>query len=77
VLIGLLFLVSLLQGAGSVYIAIFLIGVFQLVYLVPIGIRLRRIGHTATLQGVIVAGAITLLLNGACFALLGGVLISG
>jgi thiol:disulfide interchange protein len=43
-----------------------LLGVVQLAYLVPIGRRLRARGQSQTLQGVIIGGALTLLLTAAC-----------
>jgi hypothetical protein len=57
-------------GSSTNFLLMVLIGLVQLVYLVPIGIWLRATGRTETLQGVIAAAAITLLLSGACFALL-------
>ena len=49
-----------------------LIGLVQLLYLVPIGLRLRARGHSYTLQGLITGAAITFLLSATCFGMLGG-----
>jgi hypothetical protein len=43
-----------------------LMGLVQLTYLVPIGLRLRARGQPHTLQGVIIGAALTFLLTAAC-----------
>jgi hypothetical protein len=64
----------LLAGAGQP-LPFVLLGLVQLLYLVPIGLRLRGMGHHATLQGVIIGAALTLVWTAGCFALLGPALV--
>jgi hypothetical protein len=55
----------------------FLIGLVQLVYVVPIVLRLRTAGQTSLVQGLIVGAAITFLLSAACFGIVGPSVLTG
>jgi hypothetical protein len=68
-------IVLLLLAAAGLLLPFVLLGLVQLLYLVPIGMRLRQRGHTATLQGIIIGAALTFLWSAACFALLGPALL--
>ena len=68
---------TFLRGFGFVMLlhlalfpVLFIVGVTQLAYVIPIAIRARNRGHTARLQGVLVAAGLTFLLNGLCFVAL-------
>ena len=49
--------------------AIVYVGVVQLLYLVPVALWLRRVGRTATLQGVVIGAVLTFLSSAACFSI--------
>lgn len=51
----------------ATWIAIALIGLSQLIYAVPLGIRFRRQRKFNAMKGVIIGAVITVLLNGGCF----------
>jgi hypothetical protein len=42
-------------------------GLSQLLYVVPLALRMRRRGKTELMKGVIIAAVLTVLLNGGCF----------
>lgn len=46
-----------------------LVGVTQLVYLLPAIFMARRAGKQALMKGLIIGGALTFLLNAACFGI--------
>lgn len=48
------------------------IGIVQLAWLVPLALRFRRMGQMETVKGVVIAGAITFMLNAACWGLFYG-----
>lgn len=48
---------------------LFGIGLTQLLYAVPLYLRLQRRGHVEMAKGVVIGAVITFLLNGSCFAL--------
>lgn len=54
--------------------AFFFIGVAQLIYLLPAVIIAFNRGRVGMGQGILIAGAITFLLNAACFGMLSGFL---
>jgi len=64
--------------SGGWYLVIFVaaiwIGVTQWIYLLPLQFWLRKTSRPLQAKGVLIAGALTLLLNGACW---GWFLISG
>lgn len=73
---ALIFLLGLLLaviGVGDYAFAIpWVIGAagflfWQLLYVIPLILTLRRRGHIAMSKGVIIAAVLTALLNGACF----------
>lgn len=49
---------------------IYLIGITQLLYAVPMCIKLRRRGHFDEAKGAVIGMVITALLNGSCFIFL-------
>ena len=60
-------------GSGFTWVllyAVFGIGLSQVLYAVPLWLRLNRKGLAATAKGVVIGAVITLLLNGGCFLLL-------
>jgi hypothetical protein len=75
VLLGLLAAGTSGQVQTVATVVLVLIGLVQLVYVVPIGVRLRRDGQTATLQGVLIGAALTFLWSAACFAIVGSPLL--
>jgi hypothetical protein len=56
-----------LEGNYYFLIPLFFPGLVQLVYVVPLALRMRRRGNTELMKGVIVAAVLTALLNGSCF----------
>lgn len=46
---------------------------WQLLYVIPLTIVLRRRGHIAMSKGVIIAAVLTALVNGACFVTMFGI----
>lgn len=63
------------SGAGSyLFLQIWFVGAigfffWQLLWVIPICIQLRKRGHIGMMKGVIINAAITALLNGSCFLL--------
>ena len=60
-------------GSGFTWVmlfAVFGIGLSQVLYAVPLWLRLNHKGLAATAKGVVIGAVITLLLNGGCFLLL-------
>lgn len=51
---------------GILLVALMGIGVFQLVYIVPLSLYFKRKGKTLMLQGVLLSAALTLLGSGIC-----------
>ena len=49
------------------FFAFFGIGLTQLIYVVPLCLWLQQRNRTDTFKGVLIAAAVTLLLNGGCF----------
>ena len=45
----------------------FCIGIVQLIYVIPLCVRLRRRGRFDTMKGVVIGAVITMLLTGSCF----------
>lgn len=70
--VGLLLLLHLIQVPLFFLnpVSFALIGLSQLIYLIPALIIIRQRGRTAMFKGLIIGGAITFLLNAACFGLL-------
>lgn len=74
VLSAIIFALGFIVGsvlANYTFIVIWVIGAagflfWQLLYVIPLVIWLKRKGHTGMLKGVIIGGVITALLNGAC-----------
>jgi hypothetical protein len=50
---------------GSIFFSIFSIGLYQLIYMIPLVIFLKYKRHIGVMQGVTVVAALTLLINGA------------
>jgi hypothetical protein len=48
-------------------IPLFFFGLAQLIYVVPLALRMRRRSKTEMMKGVIIAATFTFLLNSACF----------
>lgn len=71
---GLASVLGKLWGRGDELLAIMvlLIGVTQLVYVLPVAIVSRKKGYSTLAWGCIGAAAITALCNGACWAAVGG-----
>lgn len=57
-------------GAGGIY-AIMIVGATQLTYMLPAILLAWLTGRIALMQGLIISAAIVILLNGACWGLLG------
>ena len=70
-------IVLLFVAAAGLPLPFILIGVVQLLYMVPLGLWLRQRGTAATLQGVLIGAAITLVWSVVWFALIGPALIDG
>ncbi|WP_017297016.1 hypothetical protein [Nodosilinea nodulosa] len=73
VIFGLGFLVALVGQGGYGFVMVWLVGgvgflFWQLLYAIPLILRLRRRGHMAMAKGVIIAAVLTALVNGTCFA---------
>lgn len=56
-----------------VFPLIFIIGLFQFIYVIPWWIKMSREGKKEKCKGVIVGVLITLLLNAACYAYFGSI----
>lgn len=54
--------------AVSMGIALFVVGLTQLAYVIPLAVKAVRRHETARLQGILVAAGITILINGICDA---------
>ena len=70
--LGLLLLLHLIQiplAALTLGISLIVLGLSQLVYVIPAIIIYRRKGRPGIVKGLIIGAAITLLLNGTCTAL--------
>ena len=65
--IGMLLLLHLLQIPMALFSAWIAIGVSQLVYVVPYGVKLSKEGRKQSLKGLLIGAGITFLLNTACF----------
>jgi hypothetical protein len=64
---------SFLPFAGIVpFVAVFGIGIVQLIYLVPLGLYFQSQGKQQWVKGLAIGGLLVALLNGACF---GGVFL--
>jgi len=76
ILIGLLPLGAALSGNSiSLIVAIVLIGgigLFQLLYVLPIYFVLRKKGNADTIKGIIIAASITAFLNATCWGMFMG-----
>jgi hypothetical protein len=51
------------------------IGIFQLIYIVPYAIKLKREGKFTRMKGLIIGAVIVTLLNGACWLSFSSILI--
>ena len=70
--LGLLLLLHLIQipfAVVTIGISLIVLGLSQLVYVIPAIIISRRKGRPGIAKGLIIGAAITLLLNGTCTAL--------
>ena len=67
--IGLLVLLHLFQIPMSAFGAFILIGLSQLLYVLPAVYLLHRSGRKATIKGVWIGAGLTFLVNSACFTL--------
>jgi hypothetical protein len=54
------------------YVVLLSVGFVQWIALVPLILHQRRMNHPRTVQGIIIAGVIGVLLSSACAGLLGG-----
>jgi len=73
--VGLALLLHLIQlplAAVTVFFSLIFMGISQLLYIVPAIFIYRRKGRPGVVIGLIIAAAITFLLNGACSALVLG-----
>jgi hypothetical protein len=73
--VGLALLMHLIQiplAAVTVFISLIFMGVSQLLYIVPAIVIYRRRGRPGVVKGLIIAAAITFLLNATCSALVLG-----
>ncbi|MBD1905472.1 hypothetical protein NDI37_19775 [Funiculus sociatus GB2-A5] len=52
------------------FISVFYIGLFQILYVIPLVFWLKRQQRWGLMKGVIISAVITALLNGGCFLLL-------
>lgn len=70
--IGLAVLLHVIQGLFFLFNPVFfaLIGVSQLLYLIPAFLILRKRGRMGMAKGILIGAAVTFLLNAACFGLL-------
>jgi hypothetical protein len=62
---------------GYGFLAIWIVGAvgfffWQLLYVIPLSLWLKRRGKVGMMKGVIIGAVITALLNGACFLAMGG-----
>lgn len=65
------FLVGMIWG-NYIFLGVWIVGamgffVWQLFYVIPLVIRLRRRGKIAMMKGVLIGAVFTALVNGACF----------
>jgi len=70
--VGLALLMHLIQvplAAATVFISLVFMGVSQLLYIIPAIVIYRRKGRPGVVKGLIIAAAITFLLNATCSAL--------
>jgi hypothetical protein len=70
--LGLLLLLHLIQiplAAASLGVSLIVLGLSQLVYVIPAVFIARRKGRPGIAKGLIIGAAITFLLNGTCTAL--------
>ena len=67
--------IPLVNGIAAMALAFF--SLTQLLYVVPMCLRLRRENLIETMKGVILGALITVLLNGGCFVLLVSILQQG
>ena len=73
--VGLAFLLHLIQipfAFATSFISLIFVGVSQLVYIIPAIIFYWRDGRRGVVKGLIIAAAITFLLNATCTALVFG-----
>jgi hypothetical protein len=68
-------IVLLFVAAAGLPLPFILIGLVQLLYMVPLGLWLRQRGSAATLRGVLIGVALTVLWTVAWFALIGPALL--
>lgn len=54
---------------GFLGIALYGIGLSQLIYAIPLGLRFKKQRRFNAMKGVIIGAVITLFLNGSCFVL--------
>ena len=75
---GLTFLLHLLQvpmarlGRSTSFIPLLIIGLSQLLYIVPAILIAQRKGRPGIVSGLIIGASLTFLLNAACFGLIFG-----
>src|SRR5262245_53554779 len=70
--IGLALLLHLIQiplAAATVFFSLIFMGVSQLLYIIPAIVIYRRKGRPGVVKGLIIAAALTFLLNATCSAL--------
>lgn len=70
VIVGVLSAIPELQAVGLLFFVV--IGVAQLVYVIPALIILHRRGQPRAVKGLIIGATITFLLNAACWGLVWG-----
>jgi hypothetical protein len=73
VIIGVISAIPDLQEIGFLFFL--LIGITQLVYVIPALVILHRRGQPKAVKGLIIGATITFLLNAACWGLLWGVFL--
>lgn len=71
------YIIGSILGGYSVF-TVWIVGIagflfWQLIYVIPLSMRLKRRGKTGMMKGVIIGAVITALLNGACFLAMGGI----
>lgn len=72
VILGLGFAIAAIAGGGYTFLYAWIIGTagflfWQLLYVIPLILVLRRRGNVAMAKGVVIAAVLTALVNGACF----------
>jgi len=73
--IGLALLMHLIQlplAAVTVFLSLVFMGISQLLYIIPAIVIYRRRGRPGVVKGLIIAAAVTFLLNATCTALVLG-----